>query len=626
MCGIVGLMGSYPDRVDAVTKMTEQLTHRGPDEQAVWETYHLTLGHTRLKIVDLSPAAAQPMHRWPFTIIFNGEIYNWRALRADLERLGERFRSNGDTEILLSLYERYGIGMLDRLEGMFAFALWDEDQKILHLVRDRYGVKPLLYAPLPDGVVFGSEPRCFAKLNGVDFRLDREALTAYLATNYVAAPHTIWSGVRRLEPGHRLEVSPGSPPGAQIRWFDPVSTVDAQRVGNPSVARERLREAMSHAVELRLQADVPVGVFLSGGIDSSIVAAVAASRQDKVVTLNVGYESAPAMDERDHARRVAEWLDTEHREILITADQARIAVEEVLARVDEPFADDSLVPTFILARAARREVTVALSGDGGDELFGGYTKHLGSRWAQVPGAARGARLLELITRTVPEGRTNAPGNAVRMLRRFAGAVGADLIQRQRSWIGLLHHDAAEALTRLQSPTHDPVVERLEAEFARTAHWDDEIARVLMADVTHVLPHDMLDKVDRASMWNSLEVRSPFLDRRVLPLAFSFPGDRHVGLLQTKRVLRSVFQDLLPPEIVHRPKRGFGIPLGEWMRGPLAHLLDILSPSELKVTGVLDPLAVRTMVDEHLARRRDRSWELWNLIVLQSWSTRYPWSA
>ncbi len=626
MCGICGITGPAPDRRARVEGMVGLLAHRGPDDSRLWEGRDLTLGHTRLRILDLSPAGAQPMRRGSLVLTFNGEIYNWRRLRAELEGRGAAFQSQCDTEVLLAMYEEFGIDMLPRLEGMFAFALWDGERGILHLVRDRYGVKPLLYSTKGEELVFASELRCFDQVPWVR-SLNKRALGAYLVTNYIPAPLTIWEEVQRLPPGCRLEVRPGILPAAPIRWFDPVRTVEKAAGIQPETTARELRATMADAVDLRLQADVPVGVFLSGGIDSSIVAALAAERQDKVTTLTVGYADAPQYDERVHAQLVADRLSTEHREILITTEEAQRAVVDVLDRLDEPFADDSLIPSYVLSRAARSEVTVILSGDGGDELFGGYTKYIGSRWATLPGGRMGPQLLAAATRYLPEGRATLLPNLVRMLRRFVGGASGDLLQRQRSWVGMIDYELARRLAGVELPSDDPVTEELALVLEATSGWSDDLRRVLMADVCYVLPHDMLEKVDRASMWNSLEVRSPFLDSRILPLAFCFPGRDHVGLWETKRVLRRLFRDVLPGETLRRRKRGFGIPLGEWVRGPLRYLLEErLDPLDVREVGLLDPEAVARLTQEHLERKRDRSWELWNAIVLQSWGARHSWTA
>jgi asparagine synthase (glutamine-hydrolysing) len=529
--------------------------------------------------------------------------------------------SNGDTEVLLAMYENYGIDMLDQLEGMFAFALWDGRRQVLHLARDRYGVKPLYVSQGRTSLAFASELRALSDLGT---RVDPTAVSLYLATNYIPAPHTIWENIIHLPPGHRMEVDTKGRSGRPIRWFDPVAEVDRFVTGAADLDRRAsLVTALGDAVDRRLEADVPVGIFLSGGLDSSIITALAVERKDHVVTLSVGYDDAPALDERAMARRVADHLGTDHREITVTAEDGLRAVDDVLARVDEPFADDSLLPTYLLCSAARREVTVALSGDGGDELFGGYRKYLGTRWASIPGAARGASFLDWTTQRVPDGRTTPIANYVRILRRFSRGVSSDLVAQQRGWVG--HTDAGSVRSLLASPLEgpDPLRSRLAEELSRTKHWQDPILRVLMSDIGFVLPYDMLAKTDKASMWNSLEVRSPFLDRSVLPLAFSFSGDDHVGLRRTKRVLRSLVSDRLPAEVARRGKRGFGVPLGEWMRGPLRHLpYDRLDPANLASTGILRPDTVRDVIREHMEGNLDRSWELWNLIVLQTWAEQH----
>ncbi|GBE22873.1 MAG TPA: asparagine synthase (glutamine-hydrolyzing) [Actinobacteria bacterium] len=622
MCGIAGAMDVGSDQRSLVEAMAEKITHRGPDDAGYWEEGPISLGHRRLTIVDLSPGGHQPMlsHDGRMAIVHNGEIYNWRDLRRRLEATGIRFRSQSDTEVLLAMYQRFGIAMLDDLEGMFAFALRDITRSTLHLVRDRYGVKPLHYMKRGTGLIFASELRCFDNAGDLG-GIDEEALGLYVAANYVAAPHTIWERVRRLGPGCRLEARLGETIGDPVKWFDPVQAAESRQSERPADQMVNLRETLRSAVHTRLQADVPVGVFLSGGIDSGLVSALAVAERPDITTLSVGFSDVPGYDESAMARLTARHLGTDHREITLSASDGIAAVTDVLERLDEPFADSSLIPTYLVSKAARREVKVALSGDGADELFGGYRKYLANRWARTPLVPRASTILARILGFLPEDRASVFLDQVRSVRRFAAGTSGSLVQRHRNMVGLLDWNVGAQLQR-NRVENDPLLARLKVELSRTGHWSDEVQRILMADIAYVLPYDMLEKVDRASMWNSLEVRSPFLDSSLLSLAFSFEGSDHVGLLTTKRVLRRLAADLLPREVVTGPKRGFGVPLGEWFRGALTPLLrERLDPLEVDRVGLLNSRVIRTVLDEHLTRRRDRSWELWNMIVLQTWASR-----
>lgn len=602
--------------------MTTEISHRGPDDEGIWSDDGITLGHRRLSIFDLSSAGHQPMHRQNrYIVSYNGEIYNWKSLRQRLEARGLRFRTNTDTEVLLAMYEHYGIAMLDQMEGMFAFALWDRASRVLHLVRDRYGVKPLFYLSQGCRVAFASELRCFRHLDSLG-GIDGEALAVYAATGYIPAPMTIWQHVRRLPPGHRLEVRPGEPPSDPIRWFDPVTVADNSPVVPTADRLPALETALQQAVAIRLEADVPVGVFLSGGIDSGIVASLAARTNKPITTLTVGFSDVPFYDESARAKATARAIGSDHREINLTAADAEDAIRQVLDRIDEPFADDSLIPTFLISRAARREVTVALAGDGADELFGGYRKYFATRWANVPGVSAIAPLISAVAAKLPDDRTSPSFNLVRKAARLAAGVTGTLSEQHRSLVGLLDPDIAREVLKVR-PERDPLLEHLEKVLGRTAHWEDAISRILMADLEYVLPYDMLVKVDRASMWNSLEVRSPFLDRRVLPLAFAFSGTEHVGYRTNKLVLRGLARDLLPPEVRRAKKQGFGVPLGHWFRTSLQPLVrDALDPAAVAKSGLLDPGTTSDLIDEHARGTKDRSWEIWNALVLQTWADRY----
>ena len=619
MCGIAGICSELPLGRDelqrALATMNARLVHRGPDEEGRFVGPRVALGSRRLKVIDLStgtmPIANESEDVW---VVYNGEIYNHTALRHELEGRGHVFRTRTDTEVLVHLYEDDGIDFVNRLIGMFAFALWDGREEVLYLVRDRLGIKPLHYRVDGTTLTFASELKGLLSTANAEPQIDVDALAEYLALGYIRAPRTIYQGYRKLTPGTVLEFRRG-----QVRtfayWEFPA---DAQSFeGKVDDAVDALEESLSRAVEDRLIADVPLGFFLSGGIDSSLVVALAAQRAPgRLKTFSVGF---PGNHELGYARTVARRFDTDHHELVLEADACRI-IDRLLGFFDEPFGDSSCIPTYFVSELARRHVTVALSGDGGDELFAGY--HQYTHDGQL---ARFDLLPQPIRRLIFGGaaRVLSPGAfGHRRLRalaatreeRFAQFSSYDLDPRSG---GLLRPGL---LSRVPSPVD------LFAESFRRAAGLPFPARLLHVDATNYLPDDILTKVDRMSMAHSLEARVPLLDHRFVELATRMPGDWKLRDGGTKWILKRLAARYLPPEILQRPKQGFAIPVAHWLRNELSPLVALLLEPDAPSREYLYSPTVERLVGEHQRGRRDHSYVLWRLIMLELWLRRSGTSA
>jgi asparagine synthase (glutamine-hydrolysing) len=633
MCGIAGIvdrsrhLGAEALRACA-SAMGETLIHRGPDAGAVWfdEAGGAALAHRRLAVIDLSPASAQPMvsASGRTVLSYNGEIFNFRALRRELEACGVRFRSDGDTEVLLEGCERWGAqGMADRLVGMFAFALWDRETRGLTLVRDRFGVKPLYYAALGERFIFGSELKALRSVPGWQPELDRAAVAAYLRLGYFAAPQTVYRAVRKLPPGHLLTVDDGGRVAVQRYWdLDQPAAGDGALEIDEDAATETLDRLLQEAVSSQLVADVPVGVFLSGGIDSSTVAAMMQRQSSAPIrTFSIGFHEADH-NEAGHARRVAAQLGSAHRELYIGDREALDVIAHLPAIYDEPLADPSQISTFLLSRMARQDVTVALSGDGGDEIFGGYNRQIwGARldrqMRRVPLSVRGVGADALsalppafwdgLARWLPA-RSRPPqlADKIRKLATLLRQASAD--------------DLYGAIVGQWSPDEmTDGIGGVPLPFVRSGHSDGIAGRIASYDTAYYLPDDVLAKLDRASMAVGLECRVPLLDHRLAEFMRRLPESYRVRGGRGKVLLRRVLDRYVPRAIVDRPKAGFTVPVGEWLRGPLRDwATDLLASNAGAELGILRPAAVRAAWDEHQSGRRDHGVKLWVLLTLLAW--------
>jgi asparagine synthase (glutamine-hydrolysing) len=648
MCGIAGLFRPGGGDASALTGyaklMTDALAHRGPDADGVWTNAArgIAFGHHRLSILDLSEAGAQPMHSecGRFTVTFNGEIYNHLDIRRELEAAGAgpNWRGHSDTETLLYAVRQWGVaGALQRLIGMFAFALWDEKQQVLALCRDRFGEKPLFYGWCGRDLVFASELKALAVHPEWSPSLDRRALTAYMRYSYVPAPSTIWRSIKKIPSASFVmftaDALPGSMPEPSPYWSVREQVVAAQgsRFADEAEATAELERLLSIAIKRQCLSDVPLGAFLSGGIDSStIVALMQAQASQPVRTFTIGFANS-AFNEADDARKVASHLGTSHTELEVDPKTAMDVIPALPLMYDEPFADSSQIPTHLVAALARRHVTVALSGDGGDELFGGYNRHvwggqLNARFGRMPAPLR--RLASaLLNAVAPEpagslARLAQPLLPSRLQIRRAG----DQVAKLARIIGSeSFDDMYRLLCSIDSDPSQTVLQGEEStdwsteEMAKVTVPLDLLDRMTLADSLGYLTDDILQKVDRAAMAVSLETRVPFLDKDVVEFAAKIPPAMKVRAGRGKWLVRQVLYKHVPAALIDRPKSGFSIPLDDWLRGALkSWASDLLSPDKLRRQGLFDPKRVGQKLGEHMGGRRNHGYWLWNVLMAQAW--------
>lgn len=644
MCGLWGVLGARLDEAD-ICRMGATLHHRGPDDAGVWldADAGITLGHRRLAILDLSPAGHQPMLSacGRYVVAFNGEIYNHLDLRTELAAAGAApvWRGHSDTETLLAAIAHFGLtAALTRMTGMFALALWDRQQRVLHLVRDRLGEKPLYYGWLGRSFVFASELKALRVHPHWRGEVDRAALTLLLRHGYVPAPGSIYRGIHKLLPGSVLTLAADGSFTTVAYWSARcvAEQGQAQRfAGSEAEALQELERLLMRAVGRQMLADVPLGAFLSGGVDSStIVALMQAQSARPVRTFTIGFHEA-GYNEAEHALAVARHLGTEHTELYVTAQQALDVIPRLPLLYDEPFADSSQIPTFLVAQLARRHVAVSLSGDGGDELFGGYNRYFLGRslWRQVgwlprplrAGLAAGLLGLapEIWNRTLASLTGLLPGqwrhaNLGDKLHKLAGVLavsGPDALYR-----GLvsLWPDAAAAVAGSEVVAPWPVLNPLDDPAAQ-ASLHDFTERMMFLDLVSYLPDDILVKVDRAAMGVSLETRVPLLDHALVEFAWQLPLTMKIRAGQGKWLLRQLLDKHVPAALIERPKMGFGVPLDVWLRGPLRDWAEtLLAEERLQREGHFHAAVIRQKWQEHLSGRRNWQYALWNVLMFQSW--------
>jgi len=616
MCGIFGAIGDATDAANQAA--VRALAHRGPDSSATYLDGDAGLAHTRLRIIDLTDAGAQPMPGCDprVRVTFNGEIYNHHELRRTLEAAGHVFRSRSDTEAIVHGYEEWGEGVVERLDGMFAFGLWDGPRRRLLLARDRTGKKPLFYT-LSDGdraLRFASEVKALIAA-GHSEAIEPRALPMLLSFGYVPAPQTIHRGVLQLPPASMLLFEPGGG-SPRIRSYWRPTFLDAPIDVDEHEARARVRELVIRAVERRLEADVPLGAFLSGGLDSSIVVSVMARLLGRrVKTFSIGFAGDDAYDETPYSRRIARLCDTEHTEFI--ARPSLDTLEHLVWLHDGPFADASAIPTHIVSRLTREHVTVALSGDGGDELFAGYQRFLAAEAAE--------RVPHFVTAGLSRLERLVPGHLheqslVERGRRFLAGASLPLPDRVARWAELFAHELPTVLRRDVAGSMD-----IEAPSAWQHRFFDEpgsaspLARLLQHNLLTYLPYDIHPKVDRCSSGVALEVRSPFLDTALVEYVGRLPDRFKRKGLRTKAILRDAFADLIPAEILHRGKMGFSIPLSAWFRGDLrGRLEEVLGPPSASLYQWIDHSQVQRLLAQHDAGRTDAGRKLWLLLTLELW--------
>ncbi len=641
MCGIAGevRLDRLPDH-EAVRRMGPALAHRGPDAEGFFLEGPAALAHRRLSILDLA-GGGQPMGADGCTLVFNGQAYRHEALRAELRGLGHAFRTRSDTEVVLRAYLEWGEAFVERIDGMFAVALWDARARKLVLARDRMGKKPLYYAlargggfartppagagPFEaDGLLFASEPKALLAHGGVPRELDPSAVVQYLSAEYVPQPRSVWRSIFKLPAAH-LAVLDGR--GFRLRryWELPL---EGEGPDSLDEAARGLVERLDGAVARRLVADVPVGVFLSGGVDSSAIAALATRHAKPVATFSIGFEEA-SFDESSWARLAAERLGTEHHEERLSATASLDLLPAAVEELDEPFADPSVLPTLLLSRFVRKHVTVALAGDGGDELFAGYDTFLAHRPAAL--AARlPAPLLSAASRAaalLPSSERNMSFDF--RLKQFLRGVSAEPWLRHQAWIGAFAPAELAAVLRpelreLATPevTWAPVRESAARDAARGVR-PGSVDQALRFFLAHYLEGDILVKADRASMAASLEARAPFLDTEVVEYAARLPASTKLGWKSTKVVLKHGLRGIVPEEILSRPKKGFGIPVAAWIRGPLRPLFeDLFSEGSLRTSGVFEPAPARALLERHLSGAADLRKPLWTAAMFLLWQRRW----
>jgi asparagine synthase (glutamine-hydrolysing) len=638
MCGIAGFW-STDTHADigaaAVGRMTDAIVYRGPDSGALWvdPAGGPVLGHRRLAIVDLSPHGSQPMvsRSGRYVITFNGEIVNFRQLRRELAG-GYAFAGESDTEALLAAIEHWGLaGAVDRLVGMFAFALWDRETHNLHLVRDRIGIKPLVYGWINGAFIFASELRAIRQFPGFAPEINRGAVSLLLRHNCIPAPYTIYNGFWKLPPAHSLTLASPAEGGACLHQYWSAADVALRGATEPArldaaEATQQLHDLLIDAVGLHMVSDVPLGAFLSGGVDSSVVAALMqAQAGHRVRTFSIGSPDR-GYDEAPNAVAVSRHLGTDHTELYVTAEDALQVVPRLPELYDEPFADSSQIPTYLVSRLARGHVTVSLSGDGGDELFGGYNRHLwaprlGWITAAVPLPLRhtGARALQAVSPGVwdslfawlPESmRLRMPGYKIQKLSQLLAARSSE--DMYRLIVSHWHAPDSVVIGATEPPTRITGNGPL-PQFARIAD------RTMFLDLVTYLPDDILTKLDRATMAVSLEARVPLLDHRVVEFAWALPHEFRVRDGQSKWILRQVLYRYVPRELIDRPKSGFGVPVASWLRGPLREWAEeLLAEDRLEREGFFQPVPVRQAWKEHLSGRRDWQYQLWNVLMFQGW--------
>src|SRR5579864_3171915 len=621
MCGIAGKFTydpAAPVSPSLLEAMTDAVRHRGPDAAGLYVDSGIGLGHRRLSIIDLA-TGDQPLTNEDRTVwvVFNGEIYNFTELRRELETLGHRFRTLTDTEVIVHAYEQWGEASVERFRGMFAYAIWDERRRRLVLVRDRIGVKPLYFAATPTGVTFGSEIKSVILDRDVPHEWSPEALDAYLALLYVPAPHTIYRDIYKLPAGHLLIADPN---GVTVRrYWDLAFTGDGPK-GDEAAYLDRLDALVTEAVRLRLLSDVPLGAFLSGGIDSSVVvAAMAEVSRSRVVTTSVGFDEQ-AFNELEAARAVASRFGTESHERVVRADVADL-LPKLAWHLDEPFADSSAVPTYYVSQAAREHVTVALSGDGADELWAGYARHRAEhyeiaarRWL----GTKGARLAGKVAEQLPSALKGAHS------LRHLSLSPEEACVRKHSY-GLFDAPRRAALNAPDFARHvrdvDPFVTFRAAYGACTSA--DPLDRALYVDVKTYLVDDIMTKVDKMSMAVSLETREPMLDHKLIEFAASVPATLKIKRGQRKYLLRQLLKRRVPERIAERPKQGFDAPIGGWLRGPLAPMTqELLQDGRLRARGIFDDAEVVRLWREHREGIADHRHRLWALVMLELWFRRF----
>jgi len=632
MCGITGICAfNEAGRFHMINlqKSVDVLEHRGPDTQGTYIEDKVGLGHRRLSVIDLSARTNQPMrdNTGRYIIIYNGEIYNHLELRKILEQRHQvQFTTNSDTEVLLYAYIIYGKKCLEMLNGFFAFAVYDRSEKELFIARDRYGIKPLYFYKDEDKFLFASELRSIISY-GIQRSIQTESLALYLQLNYIPAPFSILKGVSKLLPGHCIRIN-NKDIHIEKYYVLEKDMVDLYPNVKYSSIKEVLVDKLEHAIQKRLIADVPLGVFLSGGIDSSIITALASRHKSNLKTFSIGYQNARFFDEKKYAQQVADHFKTEHHVFNISNDDLLSHLQTILNHFDEPFADSSAIPVYLLSKLTGNEVTVALSGDGADEIFTGYNKHKAFYNTSRIGSANGIiQAFSPLWKVMPKSRNNFLFNRFRQLDRYVKGLKLKPAERYWYWAGFLSE--SKALSYFSPDFIDNYnnqkIEEFKFILTNSLNHNDSLNEILLADTRLVLPNDMLYKIDLMSMAHGLEVRVPFLDHNIVEFAFSLHDKYKIDQKNQKIILRDILKDLLPGKLYKRPKHGFEVPLLKWFRKDLRTLIsdDLLEEDFIKEQGIFDYKNIKSLKKQLFSSNPgDTHAHVWAMMVFQSWWKKY----
>lgn len=629
MCGITGVFAfNEIGRMHMIhlANATTTLAKRGPDDFGTYVDYNVGLGHRRLSIIDTTGAGHQPMSAVQdnYTIVFNGEIYNFKSLRKDLINKGHTLDSQSDTEVLLKLYIEYGQQCVEKLDGFFAFAIRDKAADSLFVARDRFGIKPLLYFRDEDKIIFASEMKSVIAYN-IKKEIDYQSLAIYLELNYLPGPHTIFKGVRKLMPGTSLIIIGNS---VEEKAYYKQQIHRPYQLSSYSAAIETLKMKLETAVQDRLVSDVPLGTFLSGGIDSSVISTIAGKHIDQLHTFSIGYKDNTFFDETSYAKLVADKIGSKHTVFSLTNQELLDHVHDVLDYIDEPFADSSTIPVYILSKKTKEEVTVALSGDGADEIFSGYNKHAGwQRSMESNGANKLIQSMAPFLGLLPKSRSGKLGNTFRQLKKYAD--GLKLPPADRYWLWASITNKQDVLALLSANGRGQIIDDemnsrrgfLTASIANYTDFND----FLLNDTNLVLTNDMLTKVDSMSMANSLEVRVPFLQHDLVDFAFSLPVDYKIDKSSRKKILRDAYRNELPAELYTRGKKGFEVPLLSWLRKEMLHDLDkkLFNRQTIEQQGIFNYEKIALLRKKLLSSNPgDVHAKVWALYVFQHWYAKY----
>ena len=620
ICGVIHRQKDHPVEFNDVKRMCDVIRHRGPDDEGQFVQDNVGIGMRRLSIIDLS-TGAQPIFNEDrsLAIVFNGEIYNHDDIRLELLAKGHQFRTKADTEAIIHAYEEWGVDCVEKLNGMFAFAIWDGRKQRLFLARDRIGIKPLYYFQDNDQLVFGSELKSIVQISSVPREIEPKALDTFLTFEYIPSPYSIFKNVFKLPPGHWMIYEDGQ---AKVR---PYWNLEYQKSElSEKQLFQKFDELLEDAINIRLMSDVPLGAFLSGGLDSSTIVAMMRRRNESVKSFSIGFDD-PTYNELPYARAVAEHFNTEHFEEIITPDVAHLT-EKILWMLDEPFGDFSVFPTYLVSEMARKNVKVVLSGDGGDELLAGYDTYIAQkvaqRYAKLPSFLRKG-MIEPIVNALPP--TNKKKGFINKSKRFIeGARLSDHLQHVR-WMIFMQSAEKEMLysADFSDSLHGYNSFGFIEDYFRRSASDEPLDQQEYVDIKSYLVDDILVKVDRMSMANSLEARVPFLDHRFVEFAATLPGSLRLNGKRTKHILKASLERELPNQIINRGKEGFSIPIKNWMKNELKPMmLDSLSESNVREKGFFDPKFVNRLVDEHLKGEENHSHRLWALMVFHMWYDLY----